>query len=393
MTEHLSEEQVSRYREKQIPPEELIGADDHIAGCAVCRARLASSADLIRAFARPRYGAFAVGIESEGVHLTYEQTEAYVDGKLDDATCEEVRAHVADCSTCAEELRDLEAFKNELAGAQTRDIVMGKRPWTALFRPWLTLSRVSAALAVAVLVVAVVLLPRRWHLAGPTSPSERGHPPVETTIARWPGIESLPTDEQRRVLSAIANQDISPPPILAQLAGKQGTLLSESQSTSGFRVVEPVGEVVLDPRPVFRWRALAGSENYIVAISDAQLNMVQSSPFSSGTRWRPNRPLERGKVYTWQVKAIRSEEAPVISPAPPAPEAKFQVLDQATAEKLERFRQANPDAHVILGILYVQAALLSEGEQEFRRVPVSDPSYRLAQKLLETVGRMRSPKL
>ena len=40
MNEHLTETLIERYREQALPPAELLDADDHLAGCEICRQRL-----------------------------------------------------------------------------------------------------------------------------------------------------------------------------------------------------------------------------------------------------------------------------------------------------------------------------------------------------------------
>jgi hypothetical protein len=48
-------------------------------------------------------------------HVLYNQLASYVDNKMDNVDRKIVDAHVEICSVCAEELRDLQAFKASIA--------------------------------------------------------------------------------------------------------------------------------------------------------------------------------------------------------------------------------------------------------------------------------------
>jgi hypothetical protein len=158
-------------------------------------------------------------------------------------------------------------------------------------------------------------------------------------------------------------------------------------------VLAPVAEVVSETRPNFRWQPLPGATGYSVAIFDAGLNAVQISSTLHATQWQPVQPLQRGHFYQWQVTATMKDGTTVISPRPPSAEAKIQILEQAAADELERFRQAHPDAHLLLGILYAREGMLTEGETELAQVPSDDPRHDTAQILLESIRRAgREPR-
>jgi hypothetical protein len=76
-------------------------------------------------------------------------------------------------------------------------------------------------------------------------------------------------------------------------------------------------------------------------------------------------------------------------PAPSAPDAKFKVLEQSQAEALERAKQAYGHSHLLLGILYAQAGLLDNAEQEFQALSEANPRSRVAQTLLHSVKALR----
>jgi hypothetical protein len=151
-------------------------------------------------------------------------------------------------------------------------------------------------------------------------------------------------------------------------------------------VIEPVGEVVLSNRPSFRWSALEGASAYVVEVYDDQFRLVATSPQLTERSWTTS--LARGKVYSWQVKATKDGEE-VTSPRPPAPQAKFRVLDQSRANEIAKAKQAYASSHLTLGLLYADAGLLREAEQEFRALRRANPNSEIARSLLRQVQSIR----
>lgn len=171
-----------------------------------------------------------------------------------------------------------------------------------------------------------------------------------------------------------------------QLQARPQTLVGESRHGPRFEVIAPLGEVVPDTRPTFRWKSLADATDYTVAIFDARLNPVQSSPRLQDTEWTPNRPLKRGQLYEWQVTVTRSHGNSVNSPSPPSAEAKFQILDQEKLDELMQFQKAHPGFPMVLGI----AGLPEKGQYELQQVSQNDPDYSLAQILLRSIEEIRN---
>jgi hypothetical protein len=204
-------------------------------------------------------------------------------------------------------------------------------------------------------------------------------------------INELPPGEQSELREVISQQRIKSPDVLAELKGTQQALLSESQEAVRIELLTPLGEVVPDPRPLFQWQPLGGASSYSVAIFDANLNPVQSSPPLHTTEWRVNRALKRGQLYLWQVSAQLRNGRSVSAPSPPSPEAKFRVLDQKKANELGRLQQAHPKSHIALAVLCLQAGLLQQGENELHQVSKGDPNYGLAQNLLKSIQEIRNP--
>jgi lipopolysaccharide biosynthesis regulator YciM len=73
------------------------------------------------------------------------------------------------------------------------------------------------------------------------------------------------------------------------------------------------------------------------------------------------------------------------APRPPAPQAKFHVLDAAMANELAQARRVYARWRLVLGLLYARAGLLDEAEREFRALREANPNSELAHRLLKQV--------
>jgi hypothetical protein len=154
-----------------------------------------------------------------------------------------------------------------------------------------------------------------------------------------------------------------------------------------FAVIEPAGKVLLGDQPTFRWSKLDGATGYVVEVYDARFNPAATSPALTTASWTAP-PLARGQVYSWQVKAIKDGQE-FIAPRPPAPQAKFRILDQATADEIAHARRDYASSHLLLGLLYARTGLLAEAEQEFRALQKANPDSEIARKLLASMSGAR----
>ena len=202
------------------------------------------------------------------------------------------------------------------------------------------------------------------------------------------GMEGLPAPWRRAVRAALARGEVARPRALDALGGTAGTLLGDSEGGVSFALLGPLGTVVEDTRPKFRWRPLEGAESYTVDIFDARLNHVATSGPLTVTEWRVPQPLTPAITYSWQVTALRGGEE-VISPRLPAPQAKFAVLSQAAARELGRARRDHKDSHLLLGVLYAEAGLVDQAEREFQALAKANPQSPVARRLLRGLRRHR----
>lgn len=444
MNEHLTAPLIERYREQTLPPAELLDADDHLAGCENCRQRLDDEERLQAAGRSLRRDLGA----TELTHLTYEQLALCVDGGLDQTDNEIVDSHLKLCEQCSAELNELRAFATETAAYPAKEygpraplslvqklltFIKGwrERAEGSWHRPafWIPVEIASLALVVALLVWASVLLSRTSQLQTALDAERQENErlkqdnqvaaasvtdlqnqlaqlkapdlPVpsnvvtlndgagQVTLDKEGNLAGVPAEYQQIVKQTLTSQQIGTPHMLSELIGKSGVLMGPAEEGHPIALLSPVGTVVMDVRPVFRWRALNGAEGYVVRIYDADFNEVAASPQLSGTVWTTTRSLERGRTYSWQLTA-RVGGKEIVSPIKPAPDAKFMVLNQTKAGELDHAKNASGKSHLTLGILYAQAGLLDDAEREFQTLLRANPQSTLVRKLLRIVRERRS---
>jgi hypothetical protein len=200
------------------------------------------------------------------------------------------------------------------------------------------------------------------------------------------GADNLPPAYQTLLKNALSSGRVERSSQLQGLTRQSSSLMGSGGDGNGFRVVEPVGTVLLSDKPAFRWSALPDATGYVVEVYDEAFNLVVSSPQLTALNWTTTLP--RGNTYSWQVKATTGGET-VTSPRPPAPQAKFRIVDQAKANEIAKARRAYASSHLTLGLLYAEAGLLREAEQEFRLLQKANPNSELARSLLRQIQTMR----
>jgi hypothetical protein len=203
------------------------------------------------------------------------------------------------------------------------------------------------------------------------------------------GLDSLPESYRQAVKEALISERIEPPADLQELIGRSGSLVRGASRGLPFSLIAPVGTVVQNERPMFRWNALDGATGYVVTVFDSNFNRVTISPTLTRTEWAPPEALERGRTYSWQVTAIKDRER-IKSPVTPAPEARFKVLESARWAELESAKKIYRNSHLLLGILYAQAGLLDDAEGEFHALEKANPRSRVVRHLLREIKAQRT---
>src|SRR5438067_5555535 len=116
------------------------------------------------------------------------------------------------------------------------------------------------------------------------------------------GLEDLPSDTKRDVVSALTAARIEPAAITANLAPESATLRSNGNKGAPFRLLAPVRTVIIEDSPSFKWEGLSGASSYQVYVLDSRGHTVVKSEDlpSSVTHWT-SPLLGRGNIYSWVV--------------------------------------------------------------------------------------------
>jgi len=197
---------------------------------------------------------------------------------------------------------------------------------------------------------------------------------------RLSGAEDLPPAYQELMRKALTSQRIERSSQLQGLTRPPSSLMGANEERE-FSVLEPAGVVLINDRPAFRWSRLEGATSYVVEVYDEQFKRVLVSPSIATLSWTATQPLPRGQVYSWQVKAVKDGEE-VTVPRPPAPQAKFRVIDQGRLNEILAAEQAYGSSHLTLALLYARAGLLDEAERQLRLLQMANPKSEIVRKLL-----------
>jgi hypothetical protein len=199
-------------------------------------------------------------------------------------------------------------------------------------------------------------------------------------------IAALPGDLRLGVSEAIQQGRLQLPADVQRVHDRAVAPSQPAAANTGFSLSGPFGEATFETRPKFTWQPLAGAIGYTVAIVDQGLRPVQHSPGLRATTWRPRRALAHGHTYLWQVTATLRGGSKVVASSPSPSEANLRILPRKLADEIAHFQRGHRDAHLVLGVLYAQAGMVTEGASELRQVPPGDSSYDIARRLVESLS-------
>ena len=428
--QHLTQKQFEEYVRQRLQPADLLAVSDHLDECEACRLRIETAGE--GPFLALRDEVFA-DLEQSGAHLAPAQLADYVDNALMGESQQVVTDHLSSCDHCSFAVADLREFRNELSPDReyrpAEKTGFGESWWRrsfgflpAAFRvsPWPAFGGAALAVLLLSLIGWVILRkqseqrPSQEIAVGPTpvvqptpapsfvpSPLPSASPAavvaqlndggrVLTLDAegKFSGADDLPAEYQKILKTALADQRLPRSSQLAGLTRPGSSLMSGNNAKDSFRVIEPVGTVTMQITPAFRWSPVTGASHYVAEVYDDKFNLIAASPELQTNSWTAATPLARGKIYAWQVKAYKDGEE-ITSPRPPAPQAKFRVLDEAKANQLAAARRSYPSLHLTLALLYADAGVLDESEEQLRELLKANPNSDIARKLLRQVQAQR----
>lgn len=413
MTEHLITDEIKSYLKREMPPAELLKADDHLAECEACF-------QIVKDLSGEQTADFDFqpDFSEETRHLSYEQLENYADEKADDAEREITEVHLRVCDHCRAEFNGLLEMR-ELIEADLQKQVLTEKPTTSwlenIFSRGYFLKTGFAAVALAIFALAVFWISKRDatapEIAANQSPSNVSTPIVSTPtpanaapnteINAPPNVNTnlqnqlpeekknkLPPAYQAEIERVLAANRLSFPAELNQLKGQTGKLMSGGSESVPFALESPLGKIIQTDRPQFRWRALEGADGYVVNVYDTNFNRVAGSGQIKATVWQADRPLAGNKIYIWQVTALKDGQE-IKSPVRPAPDARFKVIDGGKLNEIARLSREYKNEHLALGILYANAGLLEEAAREFQKELAGNPNSKQARGFLQQVRARR----
>lgn len=424
--EHLTQKQIEDYSQHRLTGAELLTVDDHLAECEACRRLTDGSMNDDAAFLALHDETLGAGVEASA-HLTHVQMAEYVDKNLAGESLQMVTDHLSNCEQCVFEVDDLRAFRSAVAPSLEQEYQPASgtsRADSSWRKKFVSLFRISpvpafggAALGILLLAVIgwlvwqtpkqrepeVVVTPAPASQPSPlpqpeSAPSQPEPAALVVQLNDGPGVlkldqegklsgaDNLPPAYQNLLKKTLSSQKIERSAQLQGLTRPPSSLMGSDDQKKQFSVLEPVGNVLLTTQPTFRWSVMEGATGYVVEVYDDQFKLAASSAQLTNLSWTT--ALSRGKVYSWQIKAIKDGQE-ITSPRPPAPQAKFRILDQAKANELAKAKRAHPSSHLTLALLYADAGLLKEAEQELRLLRRANPDSELPRILLRQVQALR----
>src|SRR3989440_114849 len=364
MTEHLTETQVSLFRERALRPTERERIDSHVAECESCLRRILPSEDSALVYSELTE-ALLPDSADEAFHLSNADARRYANGSVDQADRVIFESRLDICDQCSEAVHSLASALGGSVLASTRHAEIPAQQfspaWSAAFQ--FTRARAVAAVVAACLVLAFGVW-LRWpglavdQTAQKTSSQTLSNTPgsgspaptrTEATKAQTTdqfavaasledngrkiqldskgilvGLEELPEASRSLVRSVLTTKTLSKPEVLEKLTAPSITLMDPTARENTFGLLGPSGTVIATDRPNLRWQALAGATSYTVSVFDADFNLVTRSAPQAATQWASTK-LPRGTIYSWEVVAVRNGQE-VRSPVAPAPRAQFKIL-------------------------------------------------------------------
>jgi hypothetical protein len=200
------------------------------------------------------------------------------------------------------------------------------------------------------------------------------------------GLPSIDRADQQAALAAVTTGGLNTLADLAGLRGKPGQLMGDPRARYG--LLAPLATIVAEQQPDFKWRPVEHAASYVVSIYTQDGSVAARSESLSATQWRPPANLQRGRIYTWQVRAV-VDSSEVVLPPPAEPDAKFKILAASKVSELDRAKQQYSGSHLMLGVVYSRLGLLDDAERHFQALVSANPKSELARKLLQTVKSLR----
>src|SRR4029450_2296398 len=155
MTDHLSEIEVSLFRERTTGPAERERIDSHVAQCESCLRRILPSEDTALVYSELTE-ALLPDSADEPFHLSNAEIRAYANGSIDQADRVIFESHFDICDQCSKAMESLAASSpiESVSSSERQAEIPAQQfspSWGAAFQ--FTPARVAAAVSVAACLV------------------------------------------------------------------------------------------------------------------------------------------------------------------------------------------------------------------------------------------------
>ncbi|HVR40512.1 MAG TPA: hypothetical protein VMU84_15555 [Thermoanaerobaculia bacterium] len=294
-------------------------------------------------------------------HISAETIEKYRAGTLAAEEWIAVDAHITDCAECRAKIATPESLRRATDA------------WRETLQPQPTRWFVPLTVAAAIAIVAGTLLLNRrneqpTHVPAIVHHTIKPPAPVATLDPKWQPLVREILSEKRAAILALLN------PTAGRV--RSGDVPAPEKNALN----EPVGIVVEDARPEFRWTY--DGDAVKVEIYDRKFHSVASSSWLHVSSWQPSKPLPRGEILTWQI-LVRKGGEEITAPSPPTPPARFQILDaKALAELKEVKRHDDP---LVAGLIYAREGMESAAAAQFEKSKLPE-----AKRLLQSLRPMKT---
>jgi hypothetical protein len=424
MTDHLTETEVSLFRERAIRPTERERIDAHVAECESCLRRILPSEDAALVYSELTEALLSDSTD-EAFHLSNADARRYANGLIDQADRVIFDSHLELCDQCSEVVQSLASPLVEGVSASARHAEIPAQQFSPAWSEALqfTPARAVAGVLVAACMVLAFVVWQRWpsravdqtaqQTSSPTpsnTPGSGSPTPTQMEATKGSnndqvavvasledngrkiqldnsgkliGLEELPEASRLLVRSVLTTKTLSKPDVLNKLTAPSITLMDPAARENIFGLLGPSGTVIATDHPDLRWQALAGATSYTVSVFDADFNRVTRSAPQTATQWTTP-TLRRGMIYSWEVVAVRNGQE-VRSPVVPAPRAQFKILEAEKLLELTNLKKHSPISHLTLGLTYARFGLLAEAEGQLQILARENPNSPVATKLLRTV--------
>jgi hypothetical protein len=410
MSTHLSPEEIKGYLARSLTRNDFNRVGSHVHSCETC----------YQSFLYRLQYRFPILIDLDELaglkdwHLERDELGAYVEGRLEELDFECATLHLQECRSCMEKAsaafeRTLEHPRSKIRALSNPSSFWNRYlpAFQATSLPRLRFAAVAVLLFALALIAWTVLQPKheRSELAGagatePVSPStsQQLTSPSQPTVGAGSNISKKGEERQPDKPEGRRKEGVLDRPLIARNLTMPSSIETLDRTPSiairgtpsfnrSFKVISPLATLVMSDRPTFRWTASSEAKSYTVSVFDAALNLIRTSDPLTETQWLIPEPLEVGMVYTWTVSAQKDGQD-IVAPAPPA-RAEFKVIGRSELLEL-RHKMTRTASHAARGILYAEAGLIDEAEEEFGQYLQQHPRNNHIMRLRHTIRSWRS---